>query len=304
MFIYNTPKNNFTIIPNEVLDNETLSMQALALYVKLRRHSATWSLNVKAFAKKCNLSLNTFYKYLKELYEANLLKRVQCKDEKGRYSKEVAYIFTDSISIEEAEVEIEFLENKKVKELENELKEKLEKDEPESKNSELLNFVKLNNIIDSNNTKESSKPQKFALIDLQNLWKQCKDYLQKEKESKLRKKDIENQELFRFTSLLSECEVKAYENYIAYRSEKKKLSKHTLKRIQSKFLTLKREGQNMQEVVENTILKAWTDLYPIQSKKERERVEKVKNSDKYKSFSERWKGFDYEAELAKIGLRG
>ena len=300
MFIYNTPKSNFTIIPNEVIENENISVQALAIYVKLRRNSATWNLNMKAFAKKCGLNIATFYKYLKELYNEGLIKRVQTKDDQGRYTKEVAYIFTDSIEITEAEMAIENLEKEKLKELERELENSFKNAELESTKTEVLKIDTLNNIIESNKTKESISPKKFVLIDLKRLWQQCKETIQKDKAIKQTRKEQEQNELFNFKSQLTTTNANAYDTYIAYRSERKKLSKATLKRIQNKFLQLQNDGQDLSLVVENSILKGWTDLYPIQSKAQRQKQENIKQSKEYKSFTERYKDFDYEKELAKV----
>lgn len=308
MFIYNTPKANFSIIPNEIIDNEKISMQALAIYVKLRRNMATWKLNMKAFIKKCGMNKATFYKYLKELYEQGLLKRVQAKDESGKFTNEVAFIFTDNIECEEANIAIENLEKDKVKELEKELKEKLENtldsSIQKSKKTDMLESNPLNNIIESNKTKEYETPpsfkKSFALIDLNNLWKQCKEAIQKEKLAKHSIKEQDKHELISFKAMLNDKNLKAYEIYITYRSERKKLSKATLKRIQNKFLIMQSEGQDLEAIVDNTILKGWTDLYPIQTKQQAKRQDEVKQSKAYKSFSERYKDFDYEKELAKV----
>lgn len=315
MFIYSAPKSNFTILPNEVIDSETLSLTALAIYVKLRRNKETWNLNVKAFAKKIGLSLNTFYKYMKELYKAGLIKRVQGRDADGNWNKEVAYIFTDSDELLDTEIELNKLEKQQIKQLENDLKARFEKETEdslcanknevaESQNLEIEKFVKLNNTNVNNKTKKDVRAPKqknvFALVDLQNLWLSCKKALENEKSKRELNKQREASELFSFKQHLTASEEKAYDDYIAYRSEKKKLSKHTLKRIQNKFLQLKRDGQNLSEVVENSILKAWIDLYPVQTKQKAQHEAKVKQSKQYKSFRERYKDFDYEAEMAKI----
>ncbi len=50
----------------------------------------------------------------------------------------------------------------------------------------------------------------------------------------------------------------------------------------------------------HAIAKGWTDLYPMQTKQQRKHEKRVMESSEYKSFSERYKDFDEEAELAKL----
>lgn len=369
MFIYNNPKKNFTIIPNEVIDNDNLSIQAIAIYTKLRRNCLEWKFSAKTMAKKCGLNIKTFYKYLNELYKEGLIKRVQ-KQENGRFTNEVAYVFAKDFNEAEVELEVNKLELKQVKELEKETKlllrlkdsdefvlqdsepiESYEEKKPfaildngevslndfsgfqtkgersylndndralsaeSAKSSKETrqnivkpNFTTHNNIIDINKTKESDKVEngvkdtkrQYAILDISKLWKQCKEAIKKADEKTRQDRAKEKNELFSFTSQLEPQEREAYLNYIEYRSEKKKLSKHTLKRIQAKFMQLKYRGFDMFAIVENTIAKGWTDLYPIQTKQQRKHEERVMESSEYKSFSERYKDFDEEAELAKL----
>ena len=379
MFVYNNPKRNFTIIPNEVIDNDNLSIQAIAIYTKLRRNCLEWKFSVKAMAKKCGLNIKTFYKYLNELYKEGLIKRVQ-KQENGRFTNEVAYVFVKDFNEVEAELEVNKLELNQVKELEKETRlllsskdsdefvlqdsmpiESYEEKKPfaildgevslndfsgfrvkgegsyligndralsedavakqqihtcksaksskeTSQNIVRPKFTTHNNIIDINKTKESDKVEnrakdtkrQYAILDISKLWKQCNEAIKKADEKTRQDRAKEKSELFAFTSQLEPQEREAYLNYIEYRSEKKKLSKHTLKRIQAKFMQLKHRGFDMFAIVENTIAKGWTDLYPIQTKQQRKHEERVKESSEYKSFSERYKDFDEEAELAKL----
>lgn len=377
--VYSNPKRNFTIIPNEVIDNNNLSIQAIAIYTKLRRNCLEWKFSAKTMAKKCGLNIKTFYKYLNELYKEGVIKRVQ-KQENGRFTNEVAYVFAKDFNEVEAELEVNKLELKEVKELEKEtrlllsLKDSdfvLQDSEPiesyeEKKPFAILdngevslndfsgfrvkgegsylndndralsadavakqqihtcksakssketnqnivrpNFTTHNNIIDINKTKESDKVEneakdtkrQYAIIDISKLWKQCNEVIKKANEKTRQEKAKKESELFEFISQLEPQEREAYLNYIEYRSEKKKLSKHTLKRIQAKFMQLKYRGFDMFAIVENTIAKGWTDLYPMQTKQQRKHEKRVMESSEYKSFSERYKDFDEEAELAKL----
>lgn len=347
MFVYTTPKRNFTIIPNEVIDNDNLSIQAIAIYTKLRRNCNEWKFSAKVMAKKCGLNIKTFYKYLNELYKEGLIKRVQ-KQENGRFTNEVAYIFVKDFNDFEAEIQVDKLENEQVKTLEKSLYkhfsqnmcdegfimvddgevslndfsgfqakgegsylndndralsvESAKSNKETSQNIVRPKFTTHNNIIDSNKTKESEQVAKrtYAILDLNKLWNECMVTLNKAKEARKRAKAKEKNELFAFTSQLTQMEEQAYLNYIEYRSEKKKLSKHTLKRIQAKFMQLKHRGFDMFAIVENTIAKGWTDLYPIQTKQQRKHEERVKESSEYVSFRERYKDFDYEKELQKV----
>lgn len=314
MIVKNNPSKNFTIIPNEVIQSD-ISLQALAIYVKMRKHSQSWKLNIKAFAKECHINIKTFYKYLKELYENGLIQRVQGKDKNGLFTNEVAYIFTENMEALEYSLHVESMPENEVKSLQESIQKELEngaeESAPEGSFTEVPKFTTYNNIkeiqktkLDSSAQTQNKQSKKYGFIDLVALFETCKKEIQKRSEQQklenTAKRKAKNLNHVEFMQKLPEKEAKAYHDYIAYRQEKKNISAHTIKRIQNRFMQLFKAGQNMPEVVETSIRSGWIDLYAQNADKKAYSAKEKGATKEQLSALERFKAFDYEKELQKI----
>ena len=294
-------RGNFTQIDNEILRNESISGMARLVYFVLQSYGKSWNFNAKHISGICGVSLNTLYKYMKELYDLKLLKRIQAKDESGKWTNETIYVLVDYNENLECEINLDFLDSKSLKELEKQTKvaisniessamdlseefEDIESSETlenvalessefnelctDTQKSGQHNFNRHINIKDSNNTKKEiaknkskTKPSVYASIDLHLLLKQIKDFQTKAEATKKLKKEEENARLRDFLAQIEWSEQEAYNDFIAYRSEKKKLKQTTINAIRAKFLKLKSEGEDLKEVVKTSIERGWSGLF-------------------------------------------
>lgn len=73
------PRENFTIVPNELLNSNKLSLQAKALYCYLISKPKHWKFADRRIATQMKEHRNTIQKYLKELEDNKLLYRRKLK---------------------------------------------------------------------------------------------------------------------------------------------------------------------------------------------------------------------------------
>lgn len=86
----------FTIIPNSIIQNRDLSIQARGLCAYILSLPKTWKISIENLCSELGMSRNTLYKYLKELINAGILEKVRLRDDKGRFSDEAIY-YLDSL---------------------------------------------------------------------------------------------------------------------------------------------------------------------------------------------------------------
>ena len=328
MFIYKTPNKNYSIHSNEIMRDESLSVEARFLYCLLVGYGVQWRFNPKHIAAKMCMSVKTLYKYMKELYDRELLIRVQSREDDGRYANETTYIFTHDISVEELEINLKELDKNQIKDLHNTLNDAIERSEPNSisfdfetelfgggditsfdtdilenerlqnveatndqdsdkvaevKKAELPKFTRhINNGVYNNTQnvsdsfdKGKNKKNVYALINLFDLNEQCIKALQNYKIKQGLKQEAKKSNYTNFLNSLTPEQKEAYQRFIAYRQSElnqgiqnkqisnKKLKETTLRAIQRSFKKLIDKGQNMGQVVENSINHGWSGLFEI-----------------------------------------
>ena len=91
-------RSNFTIIPNEVIRDRTLSPNALALYVLLASKSNEWKFYHNALANEMNMSEKTLRKYIGELVEKEYLVQIERRNE-GKFATYDYIIKVPSVKI-------------------------------------------------------------------------------------------------------------------------------------------------------------------------------------------------------------
>lgn len=103
----NLSNGSFTIVENEVLKDETLSIGARMFYALARSFSSDWNINIKHFSKLMGVSENSVRKFRNELVNAGILGYRQLRDEKGRLTQENLYAFKsfEIVSVDEMELE-------------------------------------------------------------------------------------------------------------------------------------------------------------------------------------------------------
>ena len=79
-------KNRFGVAPNELLNDENISLKAKGLFTFLQSKPDNWEFSVERIAKQTKDGKNSVRSAIKELEEAGYLVRTPVKDENGRWA--------------------------------------------------------------------------------------------------------------------------------------------------------------------------------------------------------------------------
>lgn len=80
-------ETNFTKIPNQLIDDTSISDKAKVTYIKMRRCAPSWTFSVRGLAKVLKKSIGTISGALKELEEKGYIERQQTRDEFNRFGR-------------------------------------------------------------------------------------------------------------------------------------------------------------------------------------------------------------------------
>ncbi len=95
----NKIKNNYTIIPNKLINDSSISDRARFLFCVLASKPDGWKFYNNALAKELGYSIETLRKYFKELIDAGwIIKYEQKKDENGRFTPNYYELNNEPIS--------------------------------------------------------------------------------------------------------------------------------------------------------------------------------------------------------------
>lgn len=246
---------NFTIVPNSIIRDSNLSLQAIGLCAYVLSLPKEWKINIEQVCLALDISKNTAYKYLKELIQAGVLKKVRLQDEQGKFTNEAIYFVCD-----DRENEGENIPTPLPK-----ICEMVESNKTQTKalKSDILTTSQNLNTInkDSKDKKrESKKKAQTQFYILQSLEQKRLLALCFAKEPKPTQLD---------TSALSVCEKEAFERFLSYRKQKHRLTLATQKAILERFLKAKQMGattQDIQKAVDKSIMQGWQGLFIKQAK--------------------------------------
>lgn len=70
---------NYIMVDNNMIDDETLSPQALYIYLKAKRYALDTGMTKAFLMSKCFYTKKTFNKYVDELLEKGYLKKINRK---------------------------------------------------------------------------------------------------------------------------------------------------------------------------------------------------------------------------------
>ena len=88
-------KDNFTQIPNRIIDDTKVSDRAKAVYVKMRRCGTAWTFSIRGLAKSLGKGTGSIAHALKELEEKGYIERFQTRDGNNRFSRMEYRVYND-----------------------------------------------------------------------------------------------------------------------------------------------------------------------------------------------------------------
>lgn len=260
MIIKQQCTQNFTIVPNSILRNSNLSLQAIGLCAYILSLPKEWKINIEQICLNLDISKNTAYKYLKELIQAGILKKARLKDEEGRFTNEAIYFICNDDKSELEKTQKKYTNPlPKICEMVS-----VDKTSPKALKSDIPTTSQNLNAInkDSKDKKRESKNKpKSHFYILQSLDQKRLFSLCFAKEPKTTQLD---------TSKLSLQEKVAFERFIAYRKQKHRLTPATQQAILERFLKAKALGitpQEIEKAVEKSIMQGWQGIFFKQDSK-------------------------------------
>lgn len=261
MIIKQQCTQNFTIVPNSILRNSNLSLQAIGLCAYILSLPKEWKINIEQICLSLDISKNTAYKYLKELIQAGILKKARLKDEEGRFTNEAIYFICNDDDENELEKMQKNYTNPLPKICEMVHRDKtspkaLKSDTPTT--SQNLNTINKDSKDKKRESKNKPKSHFYILqsLDQKRLFSLCFA-----KEPKTTQLD---------TSSLNLQEKVAFERFIAYRKQKHRLTPATQQAILERFLKAKALGISSQEIekaVDKSIMQGWQGIFFKQDNK-------------------------------------
>lgn len=245
MIIYSNPQNNFTKISNAFIQDSNISAEAKMVGILLMSYPNDWKVNIAHLSNILGKGVATIRKALKELVHIGKLTiSKQERDAQGRFTKdEKVYKFVGEVECENlAELSIqEFLE----------LKEKIEQGTENAESLSRDNFTD-SGVFDTHTKNNNIYKEKIYIV------RDSKKHILLNSLFKIPKQSLS----LDFSSL-NEDEKRAYEEFIRYREETRKLTQTTKKSILEKLKKLKEQGENIIAVVERSIENGWSGLFLI-----------------------------------------
>lgn len=254
MIIKQQCTQNFTIVPNSILRDSNLSLQAIGLCAYILSLPKEWKINIEQICLNLDISKNTAYKYLKELIEAGVIKKARLKDEEGRFTNEAIYFICN-----DDKNELEKTQEKYTKPLPK-ICEMVSRDKTSQKalksdiptTSQNLNAINKDSKDKKRESKNKPKSQFYILqsLDQKRLFSLC--FAREPKTTQLD------------TSSLNLQEKVAFERFIAYRKQKHRLTPATQQAILERFLKAKALGitpQEIEKAVDKSIMQGWQGIF-------------------------------------------
>lgn len=297
----NLSNGSFTIVENEVLKDETLSIGARMFYALARSFSSDWNINIKHFSKLMGVSENSVRKFRNELVNAGILGYRQLRDEKGRLTQENLYAFKSFEVLSVDEIESDELESTQNLSADSTLSlsetERAESQSAVNRQSYPLNkksvcgkfedIIILNKLNNTNSNleahknlsalkaKESAQENPTQQTALDSSQEKPKTTLRPKRlffvvqESLRQFSDYGKLELREYKQKLpmenySEAEQEAFKDFIKYRKERGFLARSTIDSIVKDFEKLKEAKADLRACVDLCINRGWSGLLKAQ----------------------------------------
>jgi hypothetical protein len=233
-------KNNFTQISNSLLNDENISYGARGLLASALTNCEGWNFRGEEYFTTANDKKAKVKSYLKELIKHGYLIRYQEKNDKGNFGKMI-YIFKESPKLDKASAGLMLTENQIAEEGEEKPSVQTIVDLPITgkpiTRNQMLNNTNINNI----NNININKKEKVTAIDNiinsystnENIKTAIKDFL------KMRK------------------------------SINKPITEKALIGILNELNKLSRNDDEKIEILNQSIIKCWKDVYPLKNKSQK-----------------------------------
>ncbi|EJB86268.1 helix-turn-helix domain-containing protein [Helicobacter pylori] len=265
-------ESNYTKTANSILIDSPLSRDARIVFITLSSLASSFNPRKEFLCKQLDMNEKTLNKYLKELVQKGFLKIIYYKNKLGRFLGKRAYILAptkeqleqeDSIIIDEsnrAETPKFTMRQIAKKQAEKPLKTEVFTEKPI--------FTTLINKKNNNKHEKMDENVSENFQDQADQNNKCNNFCFKG--SKMNISAFKRFSDFIFSILgnldtrgLEKRDKKAFERFLHYRNEKKKLTYATKKALLKQALELKEQGQDIVKSVDQSIRKGYNELYAV-----------------------------------------
>ncbi len=291
-------ESNYTKTANSILIDSPLSRDARIVFITLSSLASSFNPRKEFLCKQLDMNVKTLNKYLKELVQKGFLKIIYYKNKLGKFLGKRAYILAptneqleqeDFIIIDESNrtetpkfTMRQIVEKQAEKPLKNEvctgtpIFTTLINKKNNNKHEKMDENVSENNQADQNNKRNNLCFKGFKMNI--SAFKRFSDFVF----SILGNLD---------TRGLEKRDKQAFERFLHYRNEKKKLTYATKKALLEQALELKEQGQDIAKCVDQSIRKGYNELYAVMEfkpsftpQKQEEEVFEYKPNPKYNGY--------------------
>ncbi|ANT42634.1 hypothetical protein [Helicobacter phage FrB41M] len=267
-------ESNYTKTANSILIDSPLSRDARIVFITLSSLASSFNPRVEFLCKQLDMNAKTLNKYLKELIQKGFLKIIYYKDKFGKFLGQKAYILAPTKE-QLAQENYIIIDKSSSAETPKFTMRKIDKKQAEKplKTEVCTETPIFTTLI---NKKNNNKHEKMDLNVSKNFQNQADQKNKHDNFSCFNGSKIKNFSMFkRFSDFvfsilgnldtrgLEKRDKKAFERFLHYRNEKKKLTYATKKALLKQALELKEQGQDIVKCVDQSIRKGYSEIYAL-----------------------------------------
>ncbi|PDW98317.1 DNA-binding protein [Helicobacter pylori] len=266
-------ESNYTKTANSILIDSPLSRDARIVFITLSSLASSFNPRKEFLCKQLDMNAKTLNKYLKELVQKGFLKIIYYKNKLGKFLGKRAYILAPTKEQLEQEDFIIVDESNRAETPKFTMRQIAEKQAEKPLKSEVCTETPIFTTLI--NKKNNNKHEKMDENVNENLQNQA-DQKNKHDNFSCFRSSIKNFSMFKHfndfifsilgnldTRGLEKRDKQAFERFLNYRNEKKKLTYATKKALLKQALELKEQGQDIAKCVDQSIRKGYNELYAV-----------------------------------------
>ncbi|MCQ2645387.1 helix-turn-helix domain-containing protein [Helicobacter pylori] len=265
-------ESNYTKTANSILIDSPLSRDARIVFITLSSLASSFNPRKEFLCKQLEMNAKTLNKYLKELVQKGFLKIIYYKNKLGKFLGKRAYILAPTKEQLEQDNFIIIDESNRAETTKFTMRQIVEKQAEKPLKTEVFTETPIFTTL--KNKKNNNKHEKMDENVSENFQDQA-DQNNKHnnlcfKGFKMNISAFERFSDFIFSILgnldtrgLEKRDKQAFERFLNYRNEKKKLTYATKKALIKQALELKEQGQDIMKSVEQSIRKGYNELYAV-----------------------------------------
>ncbi|MGL2659907.1 helix-turn-helix domain-containing protein [Helicobacter pylori] len=265
-------ESNYTKTANSILIDSPLSRDARIVFITLSSLASSFNPRKEFLCKQLDMNAKTLNKYLKELVQKGFLKIIYYKNKLGKFLGKRAYILAPTKEQLEQDDSIIIDESDRAETPKFTMRQKAQKQAEKPLKTEVFTETPIFTTLI--NKKNNNKHEKMDENVSENFQDQA-DQNNKHNNSCSKGSNMNISAFKRFSDFifsilgnldtrgLEKRDKKAFERFLNYINEKKKLTYATKKALLGQALELKEQGQDIAKCVDQSIRKGYNEIYAL-----------------------------------------